>query len=116
MASLPSQVGARKIVPGKKNRHKGCAVTVERAAKRCEEPLVAMLTKLIVGALSAALFASAAMADFYIVQEKSTKKCKVVYTRPTDKAWIQVGPVAFKTREDAEKQVPVVCKEKMEKH
>lgn len=71
-----------------------------------------MLTKLIVGALGAALVASAAMADFYIVQQKSTMKCKVVDTRPTDKAWVQVGPVAFKTREDAEKQIPVVCKQR----
>lgn len=71
-----------------------------------------MLAKLIAGVLGAMFFISAVMADYYIVQEKTTKKCTVVDTRPTDKAWVQVGPVAFKTREDAEKQVPVVCKEK----
>jgi hypothetical protein len=71
-----------------------------------------MLAKLIAGVLGATFFVSAAMADYYIVQEKSTKKCTVVDKRPTDKAWIQVGPVAFKNRADAEKQVPVVCKEK----
>lgn len=71
-----------------------------------------MLAKLIAGVLGATFFFSAAMADYYIVQEKATKKCTVVDKRPTDKAWIQVGPVAFKNREDAEKQVPVVCKEK----
>jgi hypothetical protein len=40
---------------------------------------------------------STASADYYIVQEKATKKCKVVETRPTETTWIQIGPVAFKT-------------------
>jgi hypothetical protein len=71
-----------------------------------------MLVKLIAGVLGAAFVTSGAMADYYIVQEKTTKKCTVVDKRPTDKTWVQVGPVAFKSREDAEKQVPVVCKEK----
>ena len=71
-----------------------------------------MLAKLIAGVLGAAFFISAAVADYYIVQEKSTRKCTVVDTRPTDKEWMQVGPVAFKSREDAEKQVPVVCQER----
>ena len=60
-----------------------------------------------------ALFASTASADYYIVQEKATKKCKVVETRPTETTWIQIGPAAFKTQTDAEKQVAVVCKERM---
>ena len=50
-----------------------------------------------------------------VVQEKATKKCKVVETKPsaTETTWIQVGPMAFKTRDEAEKQVTVICKEKM---
>jgi hypothetical protein len=47
---------------------------------------------------------STASADYYIVQEKATKKCKVVETKPTETTWIQVGPAAFKTQADAEKQ------------
>ncbi len=47
------------------------------------------------------------------MQEKATKKCKVEETRLTDTAWIQVGPAAFKTQSDADKQVSVLCKEKM---
>ena len=31
----------------------------------------------------------------------------------TETTWIQVGPMAFKTRDEAEKQVTVICKEKM---
>ena len=57
-------------------------------------------------------FDSTASADYYIVQEKATKKCKVVETRPTETTWIQIGPAAFKTQADAEKQVKTVCVEK----
>jgi hypothetical protein len=57
-----------------------------------------------------ALLSSAALADFYVVQEKSTKECKIVETRPTETTWIQVGPLAFKTRDEAEKQIKVICK------
>ena len=56
----------------------------------------------------------AVAAEYYVVQEKATKKCKVVETRPsaTETTWVQVGPMAFKTREEADKQVAVICKEK----
>jgi hypothetical protein len=55
---------------------------------------------------------STASAGYYIVQEKATKKCKVVETRPTETTWIQVGPASFKTQSDAEKQIKTVCVEK----
>lgn len=45
-------------------------------------------------------------------KEPTTKKCKVVETVPTDKTWVQVGPLSFKTRDEADKQVTVICKEK----
>jgi hypothetical protein len=55
---------------------------------------------------------TALAAEYYVVQEKATKKCKVVEARPTETTWIQVGPLAFKTREEAEKQITVICKDK----
>lgn len=53
-------------------------------------------------------------AEYYVVREKESKKCKVVETRPSarETTWVQVGPAAFKTREEAEKEVTVICKEK----
>jgi hypothetical protein len=39
-------------------------------------------------------------------------KCKVVETKPTETTWIQVGPAAFKTQAEAEKQIKTVCVEK----
>ena len=69
-----------------------------------------MLRIACLAAAASALVSSTALADFYIVQEKSTKKCKIVETRPTETTWIQVGPLAFKTREEADRQIKVVCK------
>ena len=71
-----------------------------------------MLKKLALATAALALITSTACADYYIVQEKATKKCKVVETRPTETTWIQIGPAAFKTQSDAEKQVKTVCVEK----
>jgi len=66
----------------------------------------------LAGATIAMLSSTAMAAEYYIVQEKATKKCKVVDARPTETTWVQVGPLAFKTRDEADKQVAVVCKEK----
>jgi hypothetical protein len=72
-----------------------------------------MIKQLVLAGAAVALLSSTAVAaEYYIVQEKSTKKCKVVETRPTETTWVQVGPLAFKTREEADKQLTVVCKEK----
>ena len=62
--------------------------------------------------VAAMMFSSVASADYYIIRERTTKECKVVETKPTETTWLQIGPLSFKTRDDAEKQVAVVCKEK----
>jgi hypothetical protein len=59
----------------------------------------------------AMLSSSALAAEYYVVQEKTTKKCKVVEARPTETTWVQVGPLAFKTQDEADKQVKVICKD-----
>jgi hypothetical protein len=59
----------------------------------------------------AMLSSSALAAEYYVVQEKTTKKCKVVEARPTETTWVQVGPLAFKTQDEADKHVKVICKE-----
>lgn len=71
-----------------------------------------MLKKLAFATAAVGLLMSTANAEYYIVQEKATKKCKVVETRPTETTWIQVGPASFKTQSDAEKQIKTVCVEK----
>jgi hypothetical protein len=59
----------------------------------------------------AILSSSALAAEYYVVQEKTTKKCKVVEVRPTETTWVQVGPLAFKTQDEADKQVKLICKD-----
>ena len=73
-----------------------------------------MFKKLALVIIAGTSLGSAAIAaDYYVVREKSTQKCKVVETRPTtETTWIQVGPLAFKTREEADRQLAVICKEK----
>jgi hypothetical protein len=46
--------------------------------------------------------ASPAWADYYVVQDVKTKKCTIVDKAPTTTTTVtRVGPVAFKTREEA---------------
>jgi len=40
--------------------------------------------------------------EFYVVQDTSTKKCTIVDKKPTTTTVTQGGPVAFKTRTEAE--------------
>ena len=59
----------------------------------------------------AMLGSAASAAEYYVVQDRDTKKCKVVETRPTETTWIQVGPLAFKTQDEADRQLKLICKE-----
>lgn len=53
----------------------------------------------------------AAAAEYYVVGGPD-KKCKVVERRPTDKTITVVGDKAYVTRQEADRQLAVVCKEK----
>ena len=61
---------------------------------------------LVLGSVSAAT-----AAEYYVVRGPD-KKCRVVETRPTEKTVVVVGDRAYTTREEATKQVKVVCKER----
>ena len=69
-----------------------------------------MIKRLALAACVATMFGSTAFADYYIVQDRSSKECKVVETRPSETTWVQVGPLAFKSRDEADRQVEVVCR------
>jgi hypothetical protein len=62
------------------------------------------MNKLIAVAMLAAFVTPALAADeFYVVQDVKTKKCTIVSEKPKDTTVVtQVGPVAFKTRTEAE--------------
>jgi hypothetical protein len=63
---------------------------------------------LAVGAVAVATPALAA--EFFIVRGPD-KQCRVVETRPTEKTITVIGDRAYVTREEAERQVKVVCKD-----
>ena len=64
-----------------------------------------MLRFSIAAALATAIavpaFAQSAT-EYYVVQDTTTKKCTIVDKKPTTTTVTQVGPVAFKTRQEAE--------------
>jgi hypothetical protein len=53
--------------------------------------------------------APAFAAEYFIVRGPD-KKCKIVETRPADKTVTIVGDKAYVTRDEATKQMAVVCK------
>ena len=54
-------------------------------------------------AIAVPAFAQSTATEFYVVQDSSTKKCTIVDKKPTTTTTVtQVGPVAFKTRQEAE--------------
>jgi hypothetical protein len=40
--------------------------------------------------------------EYYVVQDATTKRCTIVDKKPTTTSVVQVGPVAFKSRAEAE--------------
>ena len=68
-----------------------------------------MKSMLVVGAL--VVTASPALSAEYYVVRGPDRECKVVETRPADTTIVQIGPVAFATREEADRERVVLCKE-----
>jgi hypothetical protein len=54
----------------------------------------------VIGAALA--LATPAMADFYVVQDTSTKRCTIVEQKPTTSTTVVVGSGMFSTRTEAE--------------
>lgn len=69
------------------------------------------MKKLIAIASLLAMTVPAVAAEFYVVRGPD-KKCRVVETRPKEKTIVVIGDRAYTSRDEAEKQIKVVCKEK----
>ena len=65
-----------------------------------------MISKYLIGAALASALAMSASAqvatEYYVVQDSTTKKCTIVDKKPTTTTVVQVGPMAFKSRTEAE--------------
>ncbi|MET0671036.1 MAG: hypothetical protein ABWY66_13650 [Xanthobacteraceae bacterium] len=46
--------------------------------------------------------------EYYVVQDTSTKRCTIVDKKPTTTTMVQVGPMAFKTRTEAESGIKTI--------
>ena len=70
------------------------------------------MLKYVIAIGVAVSFAAPALSakEFFVVRGPD-KKCKVVETRPTEKTIVVVGDKAYVTREEAEAQIKVVCKD-----
>ena len=62
-------------------------------------------------AVGAVAVATPALAAEYFIVRGPDKQCRVVEQRPTEKTIVVLGDRAYVTREEAERQVKVVCKE-----
>ena len=74
-----------------------------------------MKARIVVIAALVFSFAAPALADeYYVVRDSTTKKCTIVDKRPTTTTVTQVGPLAFKTRTEAEEGMKkeTICVEK----
>jgi hypothetical protein len=67
---------------------------------------------LLAGVALAALYTTPTLADFYIVQEPTTKRCRIVEERPAGGAAVVIGS-PFGARVEAERQMQTVevCRE-----
>jgi hypothetical protein len=59
----------------------------------------------------AVVVAAPAAADWFIIRGPD-KTCRVVEKRPADKTIVVIGDRAYVTREEAERQVKLVCRER----
>jgi hypothetical protein len=68
---------------------------------------------LVAGVALAAMYATPTLADFYIVQEPATKRCRIVEERPAPGVGIIVGDRGFGVRVEAESHMRTVevCRE-----
>jgi hypothetical protein len=76
------------------------------------EPKEKTMKALIAGVTLAALYVTPTLADFYIVQEPTTKRCRIVEERPAGGAAVVIG-TPFGARVEAERQMRTVevCRE-----
>lgn len=61
-------------------------------------------------AVGAVAVTTPASADYYIVRGPD-ENCKIVETQPSDATYVQVGPLSIATRDAAEREIKVVCRD-----
>ena len=65
----------------------------------------------LTGAALAAFIVTPTLADYYIVQEPTTKRCRIVEERPAPGVGVIIGGVGFGVRTEAESRMRTECRE-----
>lgn len=63
---------------------------------------------ILTGTALAALFVTPVLADYYIVQEPSTRHCRIVEERPAPGVGVVIGGAGFGVRTEAESRMRTV--------
>jgi len=68
---------------------------------------------ILAGAALTVFFVTPTLADYYIVQEPTTKRCRIVEERPAPSVGVVIGGVGFGVRTEAESRMRTVeqCQE-----
>ena len=71
------------------------------------------MREILVGAALVAFVATPGLADYYIVQEPTTKRCRIVEERPAPTVGVIIGGAGFGVRTEAEGRMRTVeeCRE-----
>jgi hypothetical protein len=97
--------------PGTARRFKSTGTKCQLTAFQCQTPeRNATKIKILAVAIAATAFATPALADFFIVREGPSGPCRVVETRPKQPNLVVASNKAYKMRDEAEKELAVVCK------
>jgi hypothetical protein len=78
-------------------------------AKRHEGRLP--MRALLAGAALTVFIVTPTLADYYIVQEPTTKRCRIVEERPAPGVGVIIGGVGFGVRTEAESRMRTECRE-----
>ena len=65
----------------------------------------------LASAVVASFVVTPVFADYYIVQEPTTKRCRIVEERPAPGVGVVIGGVAFGVRTEAESRMRTECRE-----
>jgi hypothetical protein len=65
----------------------------------------------LAGAALAAFVITPSLSDYYIVQEPTTKRCRIVEERPAPGVGVIIGGVGFGVRTEAESRMRTECRE-----
>ena len=68
------------------------------------------MTRYALFAAAVVAIATPALAAEWFIVRGPDKQCRVVEKRPTEKTIVVIGDRAYVTREEADRQVKVVCK------